>query len=108
MRLIPLVLAAPALSGCVASMAMSAASMAARAAQGRPVSNEELAPQARAACTAQAAQYGTVNIIDVEQNRVDKIIVWGTVDDGKAKRSFQCDFTTKITGFRLRDIKPTP
>ncbi|MES2119006.1 MAG: hypothetical protein V4513_00330 [Pseudomonadota bacterium] len=110
MRLIPLVLAAavPALSGCVASMAMSAASLAARAAQGQPVSNEALAPQARGACTAQAAQYGTVNIIDVEQNRVDKIIVWGTVDDGKARRSFECDYGTRITGFKLRAIKTAP
>ena len=108
MRLIALVLVAPALSGCVASMAMSAASMAARAAQGQPVSNAELGPQAREACTAQAAQYGTVNIIDVEQHSVDKIIVWGTVDDGKERRSFQCDYGTRITGFKLRTIKTAP
>ena len=108
MRLIPLVLVAPALSGCVASMAMSAASMAARAAQGQPVNNAELGPQAREACTAQAAQYGAVNIIDVEQHSVDKIIVWGTVDDGKERRSFQCDYGTRITGFKLRTIKTAP
>lgn len=103
---------APALSGCVASMAMSAASMAARAAQGEPVSNEELQPQARDACTAQAAQYGTVNIIDVEQHSIDKIIVWGTVESmtngAKTRRSFQCDYGTRITGFRLRAIRTAP
>lgn len=85
---------------------MSAVSMAARSAQGRPVSNEALKPQAREQCSAQAARYGAVHIIDVEQNRVDKLIVWGTVDDGKVKQSFQCDFGTKVTGFTLRPIKP--
>ena len=101
-----LILTAPAMSGCVASMAMSAASLAAQSAQGRPVSNESYQPAARQACTARAAQYGTVNVIDVEQHSIDKIIVWGTVGEGEAKRSFQCDFTTKITGFKLRAIKP--
>jgi hypothetical protein len=94
------------LSGCVASMAVSALGMAAQSARGRPVSNEALQPQAREQCSAQAAQYGAVNVIDVEQHRIDQIIVWGTVDDGKQKRSFQCDFGTKITGFTLRPITP--
>ena len=85
---------------------MSAASFAAQSAQGRPVSNEGYQPTARTACTAQAAQYGTVNVIDVEQHSIGRIIVWGTVDDGQARRSFQCDFTTKVVGFKLRAIKP--
>jgi hypothetical protein len=102
-----LLLVAPALGGCVPMMAASALGMAARSAQGRPVSTEQLQPQAREQCTARAAQYGTVHIIDVEQRRVDKIIVWGTVDDGRQKRSFQCDFGTKITGFTLRPIAPS-
>ena len=97
-----------ALGGCVASMAVSAVSMAARAAQGRPVSNEALQPQARDECSKQAAQYGTVHIIDVEQHSVDRIIVWGTVDDGTRKRSFQCDYGTRISGFKLRDIPQAP
>ena len=96
----------PALGGCVASMAVSALGMAAQSARGRPVSNEALQPQAREQCSAQAAQYGAVNVIDVEQHRIDQIIVWGTVDEGKQKRSFQCDFGTKITGFTLRPITP--
>ena len=77
-------------------MAMSAVGMAAQAARGKPVSNEGLKPQAREQCSAQAAKYGTVHVIDVEQHRIDKIIVWGTVDDGRQKQSFQCDFGTKI------------
>ena len=80
--------------------------MAARSAQGTPTSNAALQPGAREACSARAARYGAVNIIDVEQHAVNKIIVWGTVDDGKQKRSFQCDFGTKITGFTLRPIAP--
>src|SRR5690348_2041113 len=96
------------LSGCVASMALSAASMAAQAAQGHPTSNEALQPQARDECSRQAAQYGAVHVIDVEQHSINKIIVWGTVDDGKAKRSFQCDYGTRITGFKLRDIPKVP
>lgn len=97
------------IGGCVPMMAASAVSMAAQAAQGQPSSNEALRPQARDECSRQAAQYGAVHIIDVEQHSVDKIIVWGTVDDGKAKRSFECDYGTRITGFKLRAIpKPQP
>jgi hypothetical protein len=106
-RFVPCLLAAavPALSGCVASMAMSAASLAAQSARGQPVSNEAYQPTAREQCSAQAAQYGAVNVIDVEQHAIDRIIVWGTVGEGAEKRSFQCDFTTKIVGFKLRVIK---
>ena len=104
--LLPVLGAVPLTCGCVPMMALSAANMVAQSARGTPSSNEALQPQARDACTQQAAQYGTVNIIDVEQHRVDKIIVWGTVDDGKQKRSFECDYATKITGFKLRDIHP--
>jgi hypothetical protein len=95
---------APALAGCVPMMAASAAGMAARSAQGRPTSNEALQPGAREACSVRAAQYGTVHIIDVEQRAVNKIIVWGTVDDRKERRSFQCNFGTRVTGFTLRKI----
>jgi hypothetical protein len=96
----------PLLGGCLPMMAVSAASMAAQGAEGRPTSNEAYQPQARDSCTQQAARYGTVSIIDVEQHRVDKIIVWGTVDDSKQKRSFECDFSTRITAFKLRPITP--
>jgi hypothetical protein len=94
-----------ALGGCVAGMAVGAAGMAARAVQGKPRSNAELKPAASQACSAQAGQYGTVHVIDVEQRSVNKLVVWGTVDDGKQRRSFECSYGTKITGFRLRPIK---
>lgn len=93
--------------GCVPMMAASAVSMAAQGAKGRPVSNDGLQPQAREACSAQAAQHGTVNVIDVEQAAVNRITVWGTVDDGKQRQSFQCDFGTRITSFKLRPIRTT-
>jgi hypothetical protein len=95
-----------ALGGCVAGMAASAISMAARSAQGRPVSNEHLKPAASAACTARASPYGAVRIIDVEQRSASKIIVWGTVGEGSERRSFECAYGTSITGFKLRAIKP--
>jgi hypothetical protein len=103
-----LFLIAPALGGCVASMAVSALGMAAQGARGRPVSNEALRPQALKACSAHAAHFGAVTVIDVEQHRVDKIIVWGTIDDGTGKVSFQCDFGTRITEFTFRPIKAQP
>lgn len=95
----------PGLSGCVPMMAASAVGMVAQGARGTPVSNEALQPQARDACTKQAAQYGTVDVIDVEQHAVNRIIVWGTVDNGKQKRSFECDYGTKIDRFKLRPIR---
>ncbi|WP_324748990.1 hypothetical protein SH591_09920 [Sphingomonas sp. LY54] len=105
---IPLFLAASLLSlgGCAAGMAMSAAGMAARAAQGTPQANEHLRPSAVSDCTARAAQYGTVHIIDAEQRSASRIIVWGTVDDDVEKRSFECTYGNKITGFKLRPIRP--
>ena len=94
------------LGGCVAGMAVSAAGMAAQSARGTPQSNANLQPEARQACEAYAAHYGVVHIIDVEQHSISKIIVWGTVDDGKQRQSFQCDFGAKITGFKRRPITP--
>ena len=102
---IPLLLLALPLGGCVAGIAASAAGMAVRSAQGEPQSNRHLQPSAQAACTAHAAQYGAVHIIDVEQRSTNRIIVWGTVTNSKEKRSFECAFTDGIAGFRLRAIK---
>ena len=99
-----LVSIAPTLGGCLPMMAVSAAGMVARNAQGPVIGNEALQPRAREACSTHAASYGAVHVIDVQQYSVSKIIVWGTVDDGKQKQSFQCDFGTKITGFKLRPI----
>ncbi len=94
------------LGGCVAGMAAGAVDLAVRSAQGKPDFNEHLQPNATNDCTAQAAHYGTVHVIDVEQRSPSKIIVWGTVADGKETRSFECDYGTKVTGFKLRTIKP--
>lgn len=94
------------LGGCVASLATGAVSMAVQAAQGQPRANQQLTPQANEACTARAAQYGTVRIIDVEQHTASRIIVWGTSDDGKQRRSFKCAFGTKVDAFRVRAITP--
>lgn len=92
------------MSGCVPMMAASAVGVVARGARGAPPSNSSLAPQAAAACTARAEPYGAVRVIDVEQDRVDQIIVWGTAGDGAARQSFECHFGTRVTSFRLRPI----
>jgi hypothetical protein len=91
-------------AGCVAGLAASAVSMAARGAQGEPQSNEHLKPVAQQTCSAHAVQFGTVHIIDVEQRSPAKIVVWGTVTSMSARRSFECTYTTKIVGFKLRAI----
>lgn len=101
-----LVVSALSLGGCVAGIAASAVGMAVRSAQGEPQSNQHLQPAATQACSAHASQYGAVHIIDVEQRTVSRIIVWGTVGDGKGRRSFECSYETKITGFKLRAIAP--
>jgi hypothetical protein len=100
----PILAIVPLVSGCVPMMAASALSAAAQEAQGTPTDNQSLQPQAREACSAQAARYGSVHVIDVEQHSTAKIIVWGTVDDGKQRQSFECDFGTKVTRFILRSI----
>ncbi len=108
MLLLPLLVASGlALGGCVAAMAASAASMAAQSARGQAQSNEHLKPTARADCEAHAARYGTVRIIDVEQRSASKIIVWGTVGEGSQRRSFECSYGTRMTGFKLRAITPS-
>jgi hypothetical protein len=101
---LPLLLACLPLGGCVAGMAASAVGMAARAAQGTPQSNAQLRPGAVEACSAQAAAYGAVHIIDVEQRSVDRLIVWGTAGEGQQRRSFECHFTTRVVAFKLRQI----
>jgi hypothetical protein len=102
-----LVVAALPLGGCVASLAANAAGMAVQAAHGTPQDNQHAQPQASGACSARAAQYGTVHVIDVEQHTASRIIVWGTVDDGKQRRSFKCTFGAKVDAFKLRPI-PRP
>jgi hypothetical protein len=31
-------------------------------------------------------------------------VVWGTVSDARERHSFECAFTDKVTGFKLRPI----
>jgi hypothetical protein len=99
-----LLLAIP-LSGCAAAIATSAAGMAVQGARGEPQGNRHLQGQARETCSGHAAQYGTVHIIDVEQRAVKRIVVWGTVSDANERRSFECAFTDRITGFIIREIR---
>lgn len=105
LRLVFLLGASFALGGCVAGIATNALATAIQSAQGEPESNAHLRPAAREACSTHAAQYGTVHVIDVEQRSADRIIVWGTVEKDGQRRSFECGFGTKITGFKLREIR---
>jgi hypothetical protein len=95
-----------ALGGCVAGMAVGAAGMAAQGVMGHPQGNEQLQPDAANACSAAASKYGAVHVIDVEQHTASLIIVWGTVDDGKTRRSFECAFGTRVTALKLSAINP--
>ena len=93
-----------ALSGCVASMAANAVGAVVSSARGAPQSNEQLRPAAAKACNERASAFGTVHIIDVEQHSRLKIIIWGTADNGKVRRGFECAYGTKITEFKLRSL----
>ena len=94
------------LNGCVAGLAVSALGAVARSAQTRPETNEHLRPMAEQACSTHASQFGTVHVIDVVQRTRSKLVVWGTATNGGSRKSFECAFTTKIVGFKLRPIKP--
>ena len=102
-----IVLAAPALGGCVVQAALAAAQLApyVRAPQGP--SNAHLRPAALQACKDRAGQYGSVFVVDVEQRRADRIIVWGSVTDAQQRRrTFECHFTTRLAQFNLGEILP--
>ena len=103
---LPLLLfAAPALGGCAVQAALAAVQLARYIPKSEGPSNEHLRPQATQACTQQAAQYGAVHVIDVEQRSAGRIIVWGSVTDPQQRRrTFECHFTTKLASFKLREI----
>jgi hypothetical protein len=103
--LLLLALGALPLGGCAASIAASAVGAAVRAAD-RPdrAPKEDPGPVARAACTARAAPYGTVKIIDVVYRSVAKVVVWGSVEGEGGKRSFQCRWDGKIVGFEMKPV----
>lgn len=96
-----------ALGGCLAGIAASAVGMAARSIRGVPESNAHLAPEAAKACSERASQYGTVKVIDVEQQTVSRLVVWGTASQSAQRSSFECHYTTEITRFKLRPLTPS-
>ena len=68
-------------------------------------SNAHLKPAATEACTRQAGQYGSVFVLDVEQRRADRFVVWGSVTgQDQRRRTFECHFTTRLVSFTLREI----
>ena len=99
------VLSAPALGGCAVHAALLAAELAPEMRGPMGPKNVHLKPKAVAACTARARQYGSVYIVDVEQRRADRIIVWGSVTDAKLqRRTFECHFTTRLARFKLGEV----
>lgn len=98
-----LILAAtPALGGCAAQAVLAAAQLARYIPEPERPSNAHLKPVATQACTQRAAQYGSVYIMDVEQRRADRLIVWGSVTDAQQRRrAFECHFTTSLVSFKL-------
>ena len=106
--LLPLMLlATPALGGCAVQAALAAADIAPRLSGPMGPKNAHLRPQALRECTQQAGQYGSVYIVDVEQRRADRIIVWGSVTDSQQRRrTFECHFTTRLGRFKLGEYLP--
>ncbi|HEX8572808.1 MAG TPA: hypothetical protein VF759_08655 [Allosphingosinicella sp.] len=92
--------------GCAASLAASAIGAAVQASQGRPEAIANLGEAASAACRAHSARFGEVKIIDVNLRGPDKAVVWGTVESGGRRQSFECRYNGKVAGFRLRPIRP--
>lgn len=102
-----LLLAAPALGGCALQAAFAAAQLAPHIQPALGPDNAHLRPQAIEACTQRAAPHGSVYIVDVEQRRSDRIIVWGSVTDARQqRRTFECHFTTRLTRFNLGQVLP--
>lgn len=95
-----------ALQGCAASIAAGVIGAGIRAASaGRedaPI--QDMRAAATEACRARALQHGQVHIIDAEQGRGNRVTVWGTVQDARERRGFECAYNGRITGFTLRAI----
>jgi hypothetical protein len=106
--LLPLILfAAPALGGCAVQAALAAAELVPHIRGPLGPSNAHLESTALQACSQRAGQYGSVFIVDVEQRRADRIIVWGSVTDAQQqRRTFECHFTTALDRFKLGEILP--
>lgn len=103
-----MLMAAPALGGCVAQAALAAAQLAQYVPEPERASNAHLKPAAAQACSQRAAQYGSVFVLDVEQRRADRLVVWGSVTDARqVRRTFECHFTNRLVSFRLREVGAT-
>lgn len=104
--LLPLMLCAmPALGGCALQAAMAASELVQYLPEEQRPSNAHLKPAATQACTKRASQYGSVFVLDVEQRRSDRLVVWGSVTDARQiRRTFECHYTTKLESFTLREI----
>lgn len=84
---------------------MAAAQLANYIPEQQRASNAHLKPAATQACTQRAAPYGSVYIVDVEQRRADRLVVWGSVIDARQhRRTFECHFTSALVSFKLREI----
>ena len=102
-----LLLGTPALGGCAVQAALAAAELAPNIRAPMGTKNAHLRPVAVETCTRQAGQHGSVYIVDVEQRRADRIIVWGSVTDAqRQRRTFECHFTTRLSRFKLGEILP--
>ena len=71
----------------------------------RPVVTEDRRAAATAACEAHAAPHGRVHIIDADQRPDGRVTVWGTVEDDRERRSFECRYDGEVSAFRLRAIR---
>ena len=105
--ILPLLLGgALALGGCAAGLAAGALGAAMRSGEEAPSADPNQGRSAAEACRAHASQYGDVHVIDVERRSPSEVIVWGTVGQDPGRRSFQCTYGERISGFKLRRIKP--
>jgi hypothetical protein len=94
------------LGGCVAGMAASAVGLAADAAGPGGQNSKFMQAAARQACSAQAAQSGSVQVTSVTQAKDGEIVVLGTVQGTSGTQAFECSFVTTVTGFTLKPVQP--
>jgi hypothetical protein len=107
--LLPLVMfGTPALGGCAVQAALVAAEVAPQIRGPLGPGNAHLRTTATQACTQRAGRYGSVFIVDVEQRRADRIVVWGSVTEAQQQRRriFECHFTTSLARFKLGEYLP--
>ena len=100
-----ILLAVPALGGCALQAALLAADVAQDIPRAKGPSNAHLKPQATEACTRQAAPIwlGLYRRRPAARDRpADRLGIGNR--HPQHRRTFECHFTTKIVGFKLREI----